>query len=220
MLSLLALLTYCLFIAMFAGGALDLTVPVQCYISPQPNPTGNQGALGLSVTLIISTTMTLCLLLSGYVIRIRSLYDRSCTIETLVSFAGHLAWSSTRRFNPKSQMQPNFVEVTAEVQSTIRLKDLTKIIEISSKSKWKSKVRSSSYQYDDSFISFMSGIAFSFSYGIIQVITYRWLYGRGLNGKASAIDFGQITPLFLLVLPILAAAEIYYCTTTMADRET
>jgi hypothetical protein len=60
----------------------------------------------------------------------------------------------------------------------------------------------------------MSGVAFSFSYGISQVVAYRWLNEGVSIGIPSTIDFGQITPIFLLVLPILVAAEIYYGTTS------
>jgi len=80
------------------------------------------------------------------------------------------------------------------------------------KSKWKAKLLSSSYQYNASFLSSMPGVAFSFSYGISQVVAYRWLNQGVSIGIPSTIDFGQITPIFLLVLPILVAAEIYYGT--------
>ena len=63
----------------------------------------------------------------------------------------------------------------------------------------------------------MSGIAFSFSYGVSQIVFVRWIYGSGRTGSTSAIDFGQIIPLFLLVLPILAAAEIFYGKSPNAD---
>jgi hypothetical protein len=79
------------------------------------------------------------------------------------------------------------------------------------KSKWKAKLLSGSYQYNASFLSSVSGVAFSFSYGISQV-AYRWLNQGVSIGIPSTIDFGQITPIFLLVLPILVAAEIYYGT--------
>lgn len=224
MLGLFVLLSYCLFTTMFAQESLDPTVPVQCYFSPQPNPLAKRDSLELITGILIaSTTVTLMLVLSGYIVRIRALYIRT---ETAVSLEGWLVWRLANLLHLTSRIRSNYdcglpkdanVEVAAECQSSLRLGDLKGIMEASAKSKWKAKLRRSSYQYDDSFLSSISGIAFSFSYGIAQVVSYRWVYGSGLTGNASAIDFGQITPLFLLVLPVLAAAEIYYGTTPVAN---
>lgn len=41
------------------------------------------------------------------------------------------------------------------------------------------------------------------------MIIFRWS-SQDLLEMDSSMGFGQITPLFLLVLPVLGAAEIYY----------
>jgi hypothetical protein len=221
MLSLLVLLTYCLFITTLAiYTSLDRTVPLQCYFSPQQNPGAAPGALNTVAAMqLAATIMTLYILLGSYVVRVHALYNRSCKTETAINVTGRLAWRMAKFYQFKhSQTRPEFLKVTAEVHASIRLEDLNKIRKASTRSKWAARWYISSYQYDDSFLSAMSGIAFSFSYGITQVVSYRWLYGQGLAGTASAVDFGQITPLFLLVLPILAAAEIYYGISPVLER--
>jgi hypothetical protein len=50
---------------------------------------------------------------------------------------------------------------------------------------------------------------FSISYGVTQVISTR-LFAPDIQGSENTVDFGQIVPLFLLGLPIMAAIETYY----------
>jgi hypothetical protein len=212
MLSLLILLSYCLFLEMFAQTRLELPVPIQCYFSQTANSPANQGDLGTFYTMsIISTCLTFYILWGGYILRIGKLYDGSVAEKTLISYR--------QLFCPKWSMLKNWIrrhrsEVAAEMRSSKRLHSLQRIMKATTKSKWKAKLLSGSYQYNASFLSSMSGVAFSFSYGISQVVAYRWLNQGVSIGIPSTIDFGQITPIFLLVLPILVAAEIYYGTTS------
>jgi hypothetical protein len=46
------------------------------------------------------------------------------------------------------------------------------------------------------------------TYGLMQMVNYRWTFHD--VKIVNEMGFGQIMPLFLLVLPIFAAAEIYY----------
>jgi hypothetical protein len=62
--------------------------------------------------------------------------------------------------------------------------------------------------YECSLLTAAPPLAFMLAYGFTQMIYFRWL-DAGFEDTTS-MGFGQITPLFLLVLPILAAAEIYY----------
>jgi hypothetical protein len=82
--------------------------------------------------------------------------------------------------------------------------------------------------YSHSFISVTPDILFMLSYGITQSVGARWnkrtLYSMMGPGETetlgiphettveldSSMGFGQVTPVFLLILPLLAAAEIYY----------
>jgi hypothetical protein len=212
MLSLLILLSYCLFLEMFAQTVLELPVPIQCYFLQQANSPANQGYLGtFYIMSIISTVLVLYILWGGYILRIGKLYDISLAEKAIISYK--------QLFLPKSSMlkngiRPDRSEANAEMRSSKRLDSLQRIMKATTKSKWKAKLLSSSYQYDTSFLSSMSGVAFSLSYGISQVVAYRWLDQGVSIDIPSTVDFGQITPIFLLVLPILVAAEIYYGTTS------
>lgn len=62
-----------------------------------------------------------------------------------------------------------------------------------------------------SFLSEILTLLFGVSYGISQVVTNRnQIPSAGLSGDQNAITFGQLVPLFLLTLPMLAAGEVYY----------
>lgn len=63
-----------------------------------------------------------------------------------------------------------------------------------------------------SFFSSLSSIAFSLSYGIAQLVWFRWAGSPLLQEDAVSMGFGQIMAIFLLVLPPLAAIESYYGT--------
>jgi hypothetical protein len=191
--------------------SLDPTVPIQCFFSTNliPNFTANP----ILAMYLISTLLTLYILALGYADRIRALYHSTAPDKLKSQLAA--AEKSPRLFKIKSQIRPKApdrAEVLAEVRSSERLRSLKRIMKASAKSKWTAKLLTSSYQYNGSFLASMSDTAFSISYGISQVIAYRWLDDDAPTGNGSAIDFGQITPLFLLVLPILVAAEVYYGT--------
>ena len=62
-----------------------------------------------------------------------------------------------------------------------------------------------------SFLSEILTLLFGVSYGISQVVTNRnEIPHAGLSGDQNAITFGQLVPLFLIALPVLAAGEVYY----------
>ena len=62
-----------------------------------------------------------------------------------------------------------------------------------------------------SFLSEILTTLFGVTYGIAQVITCRNLVPKaGLSGDQDSISFGQLVPVLLITLPLLAAGEIYY----------
>ena len=62
-----------------------------------------------------------------------------------------------------------------------------------------------------SFLSDILNLLFGISYGISQVITNRNnMPSAGLTGNQNATTFGQLVPLLLIALPILAAGEVYF----------
>ena len=65
--------------------------------------------------------------------------------------------------------------------------------------------------YRESFLSHIGSLFFALSYGLSHVATYRWaINGLSLDAGSNRVDFGQVVPLVLLLLPLLAAAEIFH----------
>lgn len=64
----------------------------------------------------------------------------------------------------------------------------------------------------ESFFGSLPSIAFSLSYGIAQLVSFRWTSAPPLQDDAVSMGFGQIMAIFLLFLPPLAAVESYYGT--------
>jgi hypothetical protein len=65
--------------------------------------------------------------------------------------------------------------------------------------------------YSTSFLYHIGGFSFGLSYGLSQVAALRWGSDRPLLlAGSNRVDFGQIVPLVLLALPLLAAAEIWH----------
>ncbi|KAF2027973.1 hypothetical protein EK21DRAFT_70824 [Setomelanomma holmii] len=62
--------------------------------------------------------------------------------------------------------------------------------------------------YRNSLLPVAPLLTFMLTYGFTRMINYRWMQAEFED--VASMGFGQITPLFLLVLPVLAAAEIYY----------
>lgn len=53
--------------------------------------------------------------------------------------------------------------------------------------------------------------------GSTQAVTFRWFLAPNIKSSANQMNFGQIMPLLLLALLILAAAEIYYKSRQRSD---
>lgn len=70
------------------------------------------------------------------------------------------------------------------------------------------------YLYNEMRRSFLSEILillFGVSYGISQVITNRvQIPSAGIAGDQNTMSFGQLVPLLLIALPVLAAGEVYF----------
>lgn len=62
-----------------------------------------------------------------------------------------------------------------------------------------------------SFLDQISILVFDLTYGFAQTIMYRtYTPTRGIDGDQNEMGFGQLVPLFLLLLPALAVGEIYF----------
>lgn len=65
--------------------------------------------------------------------------------------------------------------------------------------------------YSRSFLQLIAALFFFLSFGVSQVVATRWGdYQVDLERDSNTMEFGQIVPLILLVIPLLAAAEIFY----------
>ena len=65
-------------------------------------------------------------------------------------------------------------------------------------------------EYSYSYISQITILIFDLAYGFAYTITYRLDTPKGgIEGNQNEMGFGQLVPLFLLLLPGLAAGEIY-----------
>jgi hypothetical protein len=67
-------------------------------------------------------------------------------------------------------------------------------------------------EYDKSFIAEIPQLGFGMAFGFFLVVISRNYDPPPLGPSSYDMDFGQIVPIFLLSLPMLAAAEIYYGT--------
>ena len=66
-------------------------------------------------------------------------------------------------------------------------------------------------EMQNSFLSDILNLLFGVSYGISQVITNRFNNpSAGISGDQNAMTFGQLVPLLLIALPVLAAGEVYF----------
>ncbi|KAL8793710.1 MAG: hypothetical protein Q9195_003651 [Heterodermia aff. obscurata] len=73
-------------------------------------------------------------------------------------------------------------------------------------------------EYSYSFTSQITIMIFDLAYGFAYTITNRSdSPGGGIKGNQNEMGFGQLVPLFLLLLPALAVGEIYFETQTETD---
>ena len=210
MLITLALLCVALFLDFFST-MLDPGVPAQCALS-RDGIFPLQGHEGESVLLIL--VLTLVILLSTYAIRIFYLYGehgiqrnspRLVTVKVSSVILRRRLWRQQPDLSAED-LSRRVAVLVAEHQARSRLERLSRMIDAKGIQR---DVRLVLYAYPESFLSTIPFMAFSLSYGISRVVDIRWNRAFSLKG-ANQLDVGQIVPLLLLVIPILAGAEIFY----------
>jgi len=82
-------------------------------------------------------------------------------------------------------------------------------------SRWRYYLRTYPYHYNQSFLARIGALVFYLSFGITQVIAYTETVVNIFQPESSRMDFGQIVPLVLLLLPLLTAAEVIYSKSCM-----
>lgn len=208
MISLMAML---LFGLLFQGNYLSNTkLPLQCAIEQGPKPT-------------IASILVLLYLVVAYISRILPLYDPAKAKTTLPEWLGQkilklsLSHECHRRQISAEVYDRLLKEVLLENKLRLRSKWISDLRIRKRQTKNSQKVKDYdpvvSFATNDYYESFLSQIPFVFfgiSSGITQVVTFRWSLAPNIKSNANQMTFGQIMPLLLLALPILAAAEIYY----------
>lgn len=208
MLALLILLMYCLIISM---ASVDSTIPVQCTFSFF-GQRGEFNTAPLDINDILSASLTLLLLTWQYMVRILWSYKRNeegaTTTERL--FFNLRTSHHRKKFKPTPEELVYLVdEAVLERNATNRRKELERIRTSRGIRRHYLITWRASNIYSESFLSLGPMLTFMISFGFAQLYLNRWHTGIPVEIDTS-MSFGQITPLFLLVLPILAAAEAYY----------
>lgn len=210
MVALLFLLIYFLIMSM---ASVNATIPLQCtfYFF---GDRGLDERDPIYISDILSAALTLVLLTWQYLVRIHRSYtelDCRATIFERIMFK-----LRTRHY--RSTFRPSAREIAymaeeavCERRSYRRRQHLEQIRDSKGlRRHWLIAYRASE-KYSRSFLSLGPMLTFMISFGFTQLYLGRWHSGVPLEIDTS-MGFGQITPLFLLVLPVLCAAEIYYGT--------
>ncbi|KAF2661827.1 hypothetical protein K491DRAFT_388332 [Lophiostoma macrostomum CBS 122681] len=208
MLFLLLLLSYTLVMSM---ASIDETIPLACtfeYFGDQ----GVEDGSGLSVWLIVQAAVTLAYLLWNYVVRIWASYKRADGRPTVLErvIFERKARGLRKKYRPSTEVRERILsEAVLELRSRKRREELERIE--ASRGLWRRFliVHRASRLYSESFLAHGPLLMFMIAYGFTQLYSSRWHPNIDVRVESS-FSFGQITSLFLLVLPILAAAEIYY----------
>ncbi|PSN64274.1 hypothetical protein BS50DRAFT_68578 [Corynespora cassiicola Philippines] len=208
MIVLLGLLIYSLILS---TASIDETLPVQCtfYYFGEKSLYSD---VPLDIYTILSASLTLILLVTSYIVRIKWSYKRVDGKATLFerTLFKMRTWQHAKKYRPTLEEQ-NYVveEAVSERQSYIRRRQLERIRNSSGfKRHWLITARASAI-YSESFLSLGPMLTFMVSFGFTQLYLNRWHSGTSVEIDNS-MSIGQITPLILLILPVFAVAESYY----------
>ena len=215
MLFLLLLLSYTLIMSM---ASIDETIPLACTF----RYFGNQGVRNsdnISIYLVVQAAVTLMFLLWNYVVRIVASFDRADGRPTMLErmIFNRKTRSFRRKHRSSTELRKIILkEAVLELRSRNRRNELERIEE--SRGLWQQVLilNRASRSYSDSFLAHGPLLMFMIAYGFTQLYGSRWHPNIDVYVDSS-FSFGQITSLFLLVLPVLAAAEIYYGKLSISD---
>ncbi|KIL86297.1 hypothetical protein FAVG1_10695 [Fusarium avenaceum] len=203
MVSVLVLLLYAFCVAIISL-QLDSTIPVQCVFSNRPDSSNPISLVGNA-----SSAIALLILVYGYCVRIWSLYFDDGTLCRIVARVSSWLPSGGRKSPLLAELGLSHEQHIQVWHALSRAASLRILLSLPT---WMRQVVKGSYLIQESFLSSFTGIAYSFAYGVSQVIFYRWLGAPSLNADTDYMGFGQIMAIFLLVLPFLAATECYHGT--------
>ncbi|KAH7119139.1 hypothetical protein B0J11DRAFT_86453 [Dendryphion nanum] len=206
MIVLLILLIYALIMTM---ASIDETIPVQCTFRYFGDRSINSSD-PIDVYLVLAAVLTLALLVWNYIIRILGSYQRlgmTGTILERIVFSAKTLKLQRRHKPTDEEYDEMLIEAVLERRSRIRCKHLERIKASQGIRRHLFIFNRASKMYSESFLSLGPLIIFMVTYGFAQLYINRWHPDVPVTVDES-MTFGQITPLFLLVLPIFAAAEI------------
>jgi hypothetical protein len=208
MIFLLVLISYTLLMTM---ASIDESIPVACTFQ-YFGEDAVDGHDPISVYLILSAAFTLAFLVWNYVVRILWSYRSDDGRPNLVEKVVFNIRTRHIRKNLKPTKREYDVilkEAVLEMRARNRRTELEKIREATGVRRQVLIFLRASRLYSESFLSTGPLLVFMASYGFTQLYVNRWTAAIPVTIDQS-MNFGQITPLFLLVLPFLAAGEIYY----------
>ncbi|OAP57654.1 hypothetical protein AYL99_08392 [Fonsecaea erecta] len=153
---------------------------------------------GISPITIVGSIWTAAYLIVGYVGAVLSTFTTSENDALTSSYVALLALQRVARWTKHGRSETIEVAISNERSKTKSI------------GRSKGKLYRTATAYSASFLSQIGTSFFALSYGITQITTLRWgAYHPQLQAGSTRIDFGQIVPLILLILPLLSAAEIF-----------
>ena len=208
MVTLLILLMYSL---IMSTASVDNTIPLQCtfYFFGEK---GLYQTAPLDIFDILSVALTLVLLTWQYLVRIKWSYKNNDNKATY--FERTIFKLRTRRhrqaLKPSNQQLKYIIQEAVNERISYRRRRHLEQIRNSRglRRHWLIAYRASN-TYSQSFLSLGPMLTFMIAFGFTQLYLNRWHSNTPLEIDTS-MGIGQITPLFLLVLPVLVAAESYY----------
>jgi hypothetical protein len=208
MIALLILLMYSLVVSI---ASVDDTIPVQCtFHSMERKKIDSQ--IIWSLYDVLSAILTLILLMWQYLVRIQWSYKK--IDEKATRFESAIFKLRTCRYRTimrpsKKELEYIVEEAVAERRAYRRRRELERIRNSRGiRRHWFIAYRASG-TYSMSFLSLGPTLIFMIAFGLTQLYFNRWQLDPRIQIDTT-MGIGQITPLFLLVLPVLQAAESYY----------
>lgn len=139
----------------------------------------------------------------NYLIRMEDLYLQQRNPLYIATAVGWRIW----RGSESKLTHPTFVK---ERKATARARSAWRVLERSGIRRQLCKFVHCVHLYNDSFLSSLPGIIFSYTFGIRNMLSMRKYSRLWIPASAMQLSFGQIVAVSMLILPILAAAEVYY----------
>lgn len=218
LITLLGLLAAQFFIFDAEANLHNLTLPAYCGIGRLATPADSVPVLGLNLSGIV------IYLLFSYGNNITALYseDKNSNVGVIYLVLGKLEskFPGRKEQSHETRLQKRHVsELTPEDDLTESERQHHMNVTINTSGNRLSAVANSQLfvlsLVRKSFLGHVLWLVFGSVYGLIQIVRARWTVVSKLavNGSENDMGFGQIVPLLLLALPLLAVGEVYYGST-------